>query len=185
MGLFGRKKKDLTLDGLPGSAVVVWLEDAFYDVDDDTISPADLGIGNVKRGMTLDVTLDDGRPTYRIEGKQKLPAKRSADLAEGMKIPLYADPADPQRIDLNWEAFDVSGERARVNPTNSAEIKQHVHDTMDGSRQMMIDGWVKAVEVGGMNREQFDEAIDGAVTSGMLTDDEAAAARARLADAAG
>jgi hypothetical protein len=180
MGLFGRKKKDLTLDGLPGVAAVVWLEDAYYDMNDDTISPADLGIGNVKRGMHLDVTLDDGRPTYRIEGKQKLPAKHSANLAEGMKIPLYADPNDPQTVDLNWEAFEASGEVDKFFPRDAEHATGMVHDAMDGSRQMMIDGWLKAVEVGGMSAAAFEEAIAGAVTSGMLTEEEGAAARARL-----
>jgi hypothetical protein len=180
MGLFGRKKKDLTLDGLPGNALVLELEDWSNDTSEDT-SLADYGIGNTKRWMRLEVTLDDGRPAYRVEGKQKIPAKRTGDLADGMRIPIYVDPDEPERIDFNWEGFDASGEVARYFAKNAEEARPMVHDAMpDATRNMMVDGWVKAVEVGGMTAADFEEAIDGAVTSGMLTEEEGAAARSRL-----
>ncbi len=44
----------------------------------------------------------------------------------------------------------------------------------------MIDGWVKAFELGKMSRDDFDEAIKGSVESGMLTEAEAAAAIASI-----
>lgn len=179
MGLFGRKKKDLTLDGIGGTAVVEWLEDASYDADDESTSLADLGIGNVKRGMRLKVSVE-GQPEYLIEGKQKIPAKRSAQLAETMRLPVYVDRADPQHIDINWEAFDASGEQARVLPQNTQQIREHVHQAMDASRETMINGWVMAVQQGALTPEAFEEALQGSVTSGMLTEDEAAAARARI-----
>jgi hypothetical protein len=182
MGLFGRKKKDLTLDGVPGIAVIVELQDAKYSVDDEQVSLADLGIGNVKRWMRLEITLDDGRPAYTVADEQKISAKRSGDLAEGMRVPIYVDPDDPERIDINWEGFDASGEVARYLAKNAEEARPMVHDAMpDATRNMMVDGWVQAVEVGGMSAADFDEAITGAVTTGMLTEAEGAAARARLA----
>jgi hypothetical protein len=181
MGLFGRKKQGLTLDGIQGVALVLELEDFSNDTSEDT-SLADYGIGNVKRWMRLEVTLDDGRPAYHVEGKQKFPAKRSGDLADGMRIPIYVDPEDPQTIDFNWEGFDASGEVERYFAKNAEEARPMVHDAMpDATRTMMVDGWVEAVEVGGMSAADFDEAIAGAVTSGMLTEEEAATARARLA----
>jgi hypothetical protein len=181
MGLFGRKKKDLTLDGLQGIALVLELEDWSNDTSEDT-SLADYGIGKTKRWMRLEVTLDDGRAPYVVSAKQKIPAKRSGDLADGMRIPIYVDPDEPEQIDFNWEGFDASGEAARYLAKNAEEARPMVHDAMpDATRNMMVEGWVKAVEVGGMSGADFDEAITGAVTTGMLTEAEGAAARARVA----
>lgn len=127
MGLFGRNKKDLVLEGLTGSAVVKNVGDPKWHSDKDDAHLSDFGIGNVKWPLVLEVTVDDGRAPSRVDRTFKVPAS-----------------------------------------------------SPDASRQQMVTGWVSAAKGGQTTRAQFDEAIDGAVKGGLLTDAEADAARASL-----
>jgi hypothetical protein len=182
MGLFGRKKKkDLVYEGVTGTAVIRTAERAerIHNVDasDDPVL-ADLGIGTRKYRLELDVQLDDGSPTYTMSDRFKIPLD-VGELDAGMSFPVRADPDDQSHLELDWDAW-----RALPAPRELADgfdAEAQVHDAMpDATRKMMTDGWVKAMELGAMSREDFDEAIDGAVKSGMLTAEEAGAAAAAV-----
>jgi hypothetical protein len=182
MGLFGRKRKDLTQGGLPGSAVVKSWESAdFWDEhatkDSETIRLTDFGVGSYTYRMELEVHLDDGRAPYTVTEKFKVPVDAGDSVQDGVRIPLYADPADQTVLDLNWEAFTgPGGAGAPIDP------KVVVRASMpEAARQQMVDGWVQAVQIGNLPRDQFDDALADAVGAGLLTPEEAASATARLA----
>lgn len=184
MGLFGRKRKDLTVGGLTGEAVVKSWESAdFWDEhateQSETLRLTDLGVGSYTYRMELEVHLDDGRAPYTVTDKFKVPVKAGDAIQDGVRIPLYADPADQNVLDLNWEAFTGpggSGEAVQV------DVQALTRASMpEAARTQMVDGWVQAAQLGKLSRDKFDEAIDGAVKSGMLTQAEGDAGKARLA----
>lgn len=176
MGLFGRRKKDLTESGVPGTAVVKDVGDEQHPhTDKDDFHISELGLGNVLYPMELEVTVD-GKAPYTVKDTFKVPAKIT-NWDVGTRIPVYVDPADPTKIDLNWDQFVASG--ANKAPEWTPE---RAHAGMpDASRQMMVSGWVAAANGGQMSRKDFDKAIDGAVEGGMLTAAEGDAAKAQLA----
>lgn len=184
MGLFGRKKKkDLVYEGMTGTATIrtATRDERIHKVDesDDPVL-ADLGIGTRKYRLDLDVQLDDARPVYQTSGRFKIPLD-VGELDAGMSFPVRADPDDPSHLELDWDAWRASPEQQEVRDGFDAEERAVVHEEFpDASRTMMVDGWVKAFEIGNLSREQFDEAIAGAVQSGMLTEAEAQGATARI-----
>jgi len=188
MGLFGRKKKDLVFEGIGGTAVIraATRDERIHNMDSTSDDPtlADLGIGTRKYRLELDVRLDDGRPLYAASGRFKIPLD-AGELDTGMSFPVRADPDEPSNVELDWDAWRASPEQAEIRDGFDDEERAQVHDAMpDESRRMMVDGWVKAVELGAMTRDQLDEALGGQVTAGVLTEEEAAAARAAV-DSAG
>lgn len=184
MGLFGRKKKkDLVQDGLPGKAVIRSLESAdFWDEHskdpDDGIRLTDVGVGHYTLRLELDVRLDDGRAPYTVTAKFKVPAKANYGTHEGATVPVYADPADPSQLEINWDQFLAEGKPGETRAFTPEEQNADTHERFpDASRTMMVDGWVKAAQGGQMSRDAFEDAISGAVDGGLLTADEADAAR--------
>jgi hypothetical protein len=189
MGLFGRrKKKDLVFEGIGGRATIRSAErdERIHNADSTSDDPtfADLGIGTRKYRLELDVQLDDGRPVYTASGRFKIPLD-AGELDTGISFPVRADPDDPSNVELDWDAWRASPEQAEIRDGFDAEERAQVHTAYPtDARKQMLDGWVKAVERGAMSREDFDEALGGQVGSGVLTEEEAAAARA-AADNAG
>ena len=185
MGLFRRRGKDLETEGIPGTARVVALEVIQHWGDDDSADDpggpfADLGIGNIPYRMEIEVTLDDGRPPYTVRGKFKVPAKH--DLADvGRLVPMRADPDDPNRVWLDWKTLDVVGGDPVLDAARRATQPEGLYENFpDASRKAMVDGWVSAARQGAMSRDAFDQAIEGAVSGGILTPADAEAARAAL-----
>jgi len=187
MVTFGRKDDEI-VDGVRGLAVLrdfersdFWDEHEGRHGDTEPIRLADLGIGNYTYRFVLEVTLDDGRAPYAVNEKFKVPSKAGGGINVGTRIPVTADPKDPNQLELDWDAWFAPGGAGERLTWGDAEFKEEVHEAMpEPTRSMMVEGWVKALTVGNMTREQFDEALDGAVKGGMLTADEAGAARARL-----
>ena len=179
MGLFRRKKKkDLTLTGLPGKAVIRKEDWSEFPTSDDTTSLADLGIGNRRFLFVLEVTLDDGRPPYTVEGWFKVPARLGGETGPGVTLPVYADPDDPSNIDINWDRFVAEGGADKFRSDNADDRRAAVHETFPaGSRTMMVNGWVAATKAGAMSAEDLENALQGAVTAGTLDEAEADAAR--------
>ncbi len=182
MGLFGRKRKDLTEGGLPGSAVVKSWESAdFWDEhasrDSDPVRLTDVGVGSYTLRMSLEVHLDDGRAPYTVTEKYKVPVEAGDFVQDGVHIPLFADPGDQHVLDLNWDAFTGPGGAGA--PTDRKTVARA--SMPEASRNQMVDGWVRAVQSGKMARPDFDRAIDDAVGGGLLTQGEGAAAKQQLA----
>lgn len=178
MGLFRRKKKDLMLTGLPGNAVIRKEDWSDFSNDDDTTSLADLGIGNRRFRFELEVTLDDGRPPYTVEGWFKVPAKLDGETGPGVTLPVWADPDDPTNIDINWDRFVAGGGANKFRSNKADDRRAAVHESFPaGNRTMMVNGWVAATKAGAMSAEDLENALQGAVSSGMLDEAEAEAAR--------
>jgi hypothetical protein len=140
-----------------------------------------LGIGNVPYRMALEVTLDDGRAPYVVSGKFKVPAAH--DVADvGVTVPMYADSDEPTRIELDWKTLDELGGDPTLDAARRASQPEGIYENFSAdARKQMIDGWVVAARGGQMTREAFDQAVDGAVSGGLLTLADADAARAALA----
>ena len=186
MGLSGRKRKDLTMDGITGSAVIRSLESAdFWDEHarepDDGVRLTDLGVGRFTFRLELEVQLDDGRAPYTVTDKFKVPIKAGYGTREGATLPIWADPADQEQVEINWDRFLAEGKPGETRALTRDEQRAEVHRNMpDGSRKQMVDSWVQAAGRGQMTRDACDEALDGAVDGGLLTADEADATRAAL-----
>jgi hypothetical protein len=183
VGLFRRnKKKDLVLAGLRGSAVVraARRDEHVHRVDepDDPIL-GDFGIGTLKYRLDLEVHVDDGREPYRAENRYKVPLE-VGEIDAGMTFPVYVDPDDPSRVEISWDAY-LAEFAPELRDGFDAEEQALVHDAFPPeSRSLMLDGWIQATQMGAMTRDQLDEALAGMVQSGVLTQAEADAARARV-----
>ena len=125
---------------------------------------------------------EDDRAPYRAKGRFKVPLD-VGELDAGMTLPVYVDPDDPSRVEISWDAYRASPEQAEIRDGFDAEERAAVHDTFPSESQaMMLDGWVTATQAGAMTREELAESLDGMVQSGVLTQAEADATRARVAN---
>lgn len=178
MGLFGRKKKDLTSSGLPGTAVIRSEERAELFNDTDNTSLTDFGLGSYKFRFELEVTLDDGRPPYTVKGKFKVPAKLGGETGPGVSLPVYADPDNPTRIEVNWEQFLATGGAEAFREGQQAQQRVAVHQaTPDALRNTMLNSWISATKGGAMSAAAFESALGDALQAGLVTPEEADAAR--------
>jgi hypothetical protein len=182
VGLFRRGKRKVGDGGIPGSGLVVEADtEEFWREDGrNRTRLADLGLGSVENRLVLEITLNDGRPTYRVAGTFKVPTKWDDHVSPGARVPLFADPDDPTVLEFNWYAFEAAGGNPGLDP-DSAAFKSDVHAAFPAeSRTLMVDGWVTAVNAGSMTREQFELAFSGLEQSGILSPADATAARARV-----
>lgn len=172
----GAGRRKLLSKGTAAQAVVkrvYWMRDA-----EDGAPLGDIGIGNERHDLTLEVHME-GREPYEVQGLFRVPVRLLDRVVEGMTVPVKVHPSKPDRVAVDWETFvDAGGDPP--DPTRE-EITADVHDQFPAeSRKMMIDGWVTATKAGAMTKDQFEESITGAITSGMLNEQEAAAARKSL-----
>jgi hypothetical protein len=179
MALF--KKKGLE-GGIAGTAVIKSCKRESESAgigQGEVVRLADTGIiGKHKWDLTLEVTLEDGRDPYPVDGTFKIPSKLMHWISEGRTVPLQADPADPQRVELDWDGFDTSGPSEEETQAQDEKRRTKVQEAMpDANRNVMVEGWLMAVKAGGMTREQLDESLADAVESGMLTAEQADDAR--------
>jgi hypothetical protein len=176
VGLFGRKRADLAVEGLRGTAVITTAtrDERIHKVDDsDDPVLADLGIGTRKYRLDLEVHLDDGRAPYPASGRFKVPLD-VGELDVGQSFPVDVDPNDPSRVEISWDRYRASPEVAEVRDGFDAEERAVVHDQFPAeSRRQMLDGWLTATKAGAMTAQQLDDALDGMVQSGVLTASEA------------
>ncbi len=121
--------------------------------------------------------LDDHRAPYVADGRFKVPLD-IGELAVGMALPVRADPDDPSQVEIIWDAYRGCPEIAEIRDGFDTEERAQVHDGFPAeSRKQMLDGWITATRSGAMSRKQLDGALDGMVESGVLTTEEAEAAR--------
>jgi hypothetical protein len=109
MGLF-RRKPDLLTTGLPGTAVIV--SERRLDIRGDDSDGMDLleqRFGSYKFGFELEVTLDDGRPPYTVSDTFKVPAPIGGHSGPGVTLPVFVDPDNPNRVEVDWERFAAEG----------------------------------------------------------------------------
>ena len=66
--------------------------------------------------LELEVTLP-GEDPYRVSGSFKVPAKAErtgltrGSLSRGLDLPVRVDPANRERVEIDWERFAASPER--------------------------------------------------------------------------
>ena len=109
MGLF-KRKPDLRTTGLPGTAVI--LGERRLDIrgdDSDEMDFLEQRFGSYKFGLELEVTLDDGRPPYTVNDSFKVPARIGGQSGPGVVLPVFADPNDPKRVEVDWDRFAAEG----------------------------------------------------------------------------
>lgn len=189
MALFGRKTKALGSTGVPATAKVLEVKHGrrFEGVENTRISDIghqfglDLNVGTVPYGFVLEIRLADGSPPYRVDDTFRVPARHEGDLAEGVTVPVRVDQADPQRIAIDWLAWVAAGGDPAYKAERAEAARAQSHQVFgDANRNMMAASWVANVKGGAMSRQEFEAALGSAVQAGMLSEADAAAARAEL-----
>ena len=99
-------QKKLAASGTPTTARVVSFTEQWRDFDEDVSKPR---WGASK--MTLAVTPPGGGEPYEWSGEMWVRVKiaeRGGPL-EGRDVPVRADPGDPQKVAVDWDALEEQG----------------------------------------------------------------------------
>jgi len=160
---------------------------------------SDFGVG--RHTLRLEVRLPGSEP-YVVEGGFKIPAEvqfgrkrgfvarplmKRTPLPVGITLPVSVDPAKPEDVTIDWDAFLASGgrdemkrlhESAAVERLHSARPEQTVKQQEDA--KVALDTWVAAVQAGNLKRKEFDQSVNVQVKLGFLDPADAEAARAQL-----
>ena len=99
-------QKKLAQSGTPTTARVVSFTEQWRDEDEDVSRPR---WGASK--MTLEVTPPGGGQPYEWSGEMWVRVKiaeRGGPL-EGRELPVRVDPADPQKVAVDWDAVEAQG----------------------------------------------------------------------------
>jgi hypothetical protein len=167
--------KKLLKQGTPATALVK----SFYVMDDEST------IGNAQHEFTLEVRVD-GQAPYDLQGLFRIPVKLIGEVGAGIVVPVKVHPSDPKKVAIDWKSWDASAPREHVEGApDEVELGNAVVSAGESAmpaetRKMMNDGWVAATRSGGLSREEFDQAVNDAVTAGMLTEADAEGARQQL-----
>jgi len=166
----GLGKGKLLRDGVAGEATV----QHFYEMDEAS------NIGNAQHDFKLEIRVP-GREPYELQGLFRIPVKLMGAVGAGTVVPVRVHPSNPKRAVIDWEHFVPSVTAGSGDAPSREAVRGQVHDAMpDATRTMMLDGWVQATKAGGLSQAEFDKTLVDAVSSGMVTQEEADAARAKL-----
>jgi hypothetical protein len=169
---------------------------------DDTggdVDVADFGVD--RHSFRLEVRLP-GHDAYEVDGRFKVPPevqfgrKRSMLLRPlvkryrvpvGITLPVDVDPASPDDITIDWDAFLAAGghdEMKRLNAATSVEETRQrypeQHAQMSASAKPTAESWAASVRAGAMSRDQFEESVARYVQLGFLQAEDAEAIRQSL-----
>jgi hypothetical protein len=160
---------------------------------------SDFGLG--AHTLRLEVRLP-GREPYVVEGRFKVPAEvqfgrkrgfvarplmKRTPVPAGITLPVSVDPAKPEDVMIDWDAFLAAGgrdemkrlhESAAVERLHSARPEQAAKQKEDA--KVALDTWVAAVQAGTLKRKQFDQSVDVQVKLGFLDPADVEAARRQL-----
>jgi hypothetical protein len=184
MGLLDRfTNKDLLKGGLPGTAEL-------RSVPRYAGSAEDGGTRSDPYRLDLEVRIE-GRDPYVIVQKVRVP-KRYWNMTTGVSLPVRVDAENPQRILVDWDAFDAAGgekiveelgdqyRRDRVKEfKNSPEARQYAELARQADLAV-VEEMIGMFHAGQRSADEVIEVIDGYVAGGSLTDEEGAAAKARV-----
>jgi hypothetical protein len=151
------------------------------------VDVSDFGIG--RHTFRLQVRLP-GHDPYEVDGRFKVPPevqfgkKRSMVLRPfvkryaipaGLMLPVDVDPATPEDVAIDWDAFLAAGgndEMKRLNSAAAVAANDHVYaeqvQQMHDSAKPTIEAWAASVRAGGMTRKQFDESVARYVQLGYI-----------------
>ena len=162
-------KNDVVLaEPLPGTAVVRSRQRRSIAADE-----SDRDAPSAKYQLDLEVSVD-GRDPYSVSGKVKVP-NRYFDITPGVSLPVKIEAKKPERIVVDWDAFDAAGG------------KQIVAEAADRWRRDQPKRQKEAVEAHkAQAAAQFIDQLDKLVASGRMTPEQAESQkRAMELDAAG
>ena len=205
MGLLDRgRRKRVLAEGVEGTAKIVDLETHHrltgsrgesqsepwpWEAAYDSFAPT-------KYTLELEVTIP-GRDPYRVKGRFRAPHKAErtgltrASLSKGLELPVRVDPADQNRVEVDWDRFAASPDRkealgdARVSRQNEV-IRQKLEAKPEQQAKMWAQNkgtalaWAGAVKAGNMSREEFEQNVQQEVDSGRMDPADAEAGRAEL-----
>jgi hypothetical protein len=173
----GIRRKKLIKEGVAGTALIT----SFYVMDDEST------FGLAQHEFTLEVRVD-GREPYELQGLFRVPVKKIDRLLEGATVPVKVHPTEPDRVAIDWDQWDgtLGPGRADAGYTAGAGGSSSVASTgggaviPDATKAMMLNGWIDAVRAGGLNQAEFEQALNDAVKSGMITEADAQTARGQV-----
>jgi hypothetical protein len=151
------------------------------------IDVSEFGIG--RHTFRLQVRLP-GHDPYEVDGRFKVPpevqfgkrrsmvlrpfAKRH-QIPAGLVLPVDVDPAKPEDVAIDWDAFLAAGGNDEMRRLNSAaavvendRLYAEQRQQMANSAKPTIHAWAASVRAGGMTRKQFDESVARYVQLGYL-----------------
>lgn len=150
------------------------------------IDVSDFGIG--RHTLRLEVRLP-GQAAYEVSGNFKVPAevqfgkKRSMMLRPfvkrhpiplGLKLPVDVDPAKPEDVAIDWDAFLAAGgneEMKQLGGAAAAAENKRLYAKQAaqmGDVSPTIESWAASVRAGGMTRKQFDDSVARYVQLGFI-----------------
>jgi hypothetical protein len=156
-------------------------DDAAGDID-----ISDFGVG--RHAFRLQVRLP-GQDAYEVSGRFKVPPevqfgrKRAMVLRPfvkrhripaGLKLPVDVDPARPEEVTIDWDAFIAAGgtdEMRRLGSAAAVAANDHVYAKQRaqmGDVTPTVEAWAASVRAGGMTRKQFDESVARYVQLGFI-----------------
>jgi len=176
-------KKDLSTEGIPGTAVVQGRKRRDNPDAETIVTRA------AKHDIDLVITIE-GRDPYAARGTFKVP-KAYWNLAKGVSLPVLVDPEDPYRVTIDWDAFDAAGGRETVaqlgdqfrrDATAEFQAKRMLENPeLQEQERNTVKGWLDAVKGGFMTVADFNGYVDEKVAGGFLPPDEGDAAKAEAA----
>ena len=184
MGFLDRfSKKDLLTEGIPGTAVVQSRRRADSSEADTVLTRS------ARRDIDLEVTIE-GRDPYPVRDTFKVPKPYWA-IAKGVSLPVRVDPEKPDRILIDWDAFEAAGgnqtveqlgDQYRRDATAEFQAKRMSEDPAARQAELnTVNGWLGAVKAGVMTVPDFNGYVDEKVAGGFLTAEEGDAAKAQAA----
>ena len=151
------------------------------------IDVSDFGVG--RHDFRLQVRIP-GHDAYEVSGRFKVPPEvqfgkrrsmvmrpfvKRRRIPVGLKLPVDVDPAKPEEVAIDWDAFLAGGgtdEMTRLSSTaavaaNKGAYAKQVQQMGDFAKPT-IEAWAASVRAGGMTRKQFDESVARYVQLGYI-----------------
>jgi hypothetical protein len=160
---------------------------------------SDFGLG--RHTLRLEVRLPDQEP-YEVEGRFKVPKEvqfgrvapmiarplmKRSPVPVGITLPVSVDPAKPEDVTIDWDAFLAAGgrdEMKRQHESNAVERRAAAHPEQNAQQKAdakkALDTWVAGVQAGTVKRKAFDQSVAVQMKLGFLDPADVEAARRQL-----
>ena len=160
---------------------------------------SDFGVG--RHRLRLEVRLPGLEP-YEVEGQFKVPAEvqfgrkrgfvarplmKRTPVPAGITLPVLVDPAKPDDVTIDWDAFLAAGGRDEMKRLHESAAVERLHQARpeQSAKQRedakhTLETWVAGVQAGTIKRKAFDQSVNTYVKLGYLEPGEAEAARKSL-----
>ena len=128
----------------------------------------------------------DGRAPYRVQSVFQVP-RPYWSIARGVQLPVTIDPHSPERVTIDWDAFEAAGGKEIVAALGDQYKRDAVRDVVSqdpaqrASAIATTEEWLRAVKEGLMSAGDFAGYVRDYVEGGYLTQAEADALMERAA----